>query len=184
MDGAQSPGPKAKAKAKAKGLAQGGSDGTWMLSEKIVTLNESMQRDAAVAEHIYETVEIADMLGVKSLTPGEDQDACYSLNGPPPERKKKGWKSKKEKNQKPFSLSESGGIGEVWERIQLVNPEFVQIREMKELDASGFLNRKYQRPTGYSAITRVHCGRLCLPCLLYTSPSPRDQRGSRMPSSA
>ena len=30
-------------------------------------------------------------------------------------------------------------------------------------------------------------GQLCvsvLPCLLYTSPSPRDQRGSRMPSSA
>ena len=25
---------------------------------------------------------------------------------------------------------------------------------------------------------------LCLGCLLYTSPSPRDQRGSRMPSSA
>ena len=23
-----------------------------------------------------------------------------------------------------------------------------------------------------------------VPCLLYTSPSPRDQRGSRMPSSA
>ena len=27
-------------------------------------------------------------------------------------------------------------------------------------------------------------GLLLLPCLLYTSPSPRDQRGSRMPSSA
>ena len=27
-------------------------------------------------------------------------------------------------------------------------------------------------------------GRLVIPCLLYTSPSPRDQRGSRMPSSA
>ena len=27
-------------------------------------------------------------------------------------------------------------------------------------------------------------GRLPTPCLLYTSPSPRDQRGSRMPSSA
>ena len=26
--------------------------------------------------------------------------------------------------------------------------------------------------------------RLMNPCLLYTSPSPRDQRGSRMPSSA
>ena len=39
----------------------------------------------------------------------------------------------------------------------------------------------------------VHAGTLCaviyffkndLNCLLYTSPSPRDQRGSRMPSSA
>jgi len=27
-------------------------------------------------------------------------------------------------------------------------------------------------------------GREAKPCLLYTSPSPRDQRGSRMPSSA
>ena len=27
-------------------------------------------------------------------------------------------------------------------------------------------------------------GRRNVPCLLYTSPSPRDQRGSRMPSSA
>ena len=27
-------------------------------------------------------------------------------------------------------------------------------------------------------------GGLLTPCLLYTSPSPRDQRGSRMPSSA
>ena len=26
--------------------------------------------------------------------------------------------------------------------------------------------------------------KLAFPCLLYTSPSPRDQRGSRMPSSA
>ena len=31
----------------------------------------------------------------------------------------------------------------------------------------------------------VHAaGSLVNPCLLYTSPSPRDQRGSRMPSSA
>ena len=30
-------------------------------------------------------------------------------------------------------------------------------------------------PTGQGSIS---------PCLLYTSPSPRDQRGSRMPSSA
>ena len=33
-------------------------------------------------------------------------------------------------------------------------------------------------PADNAWITRVS------PCLLYTSPSPRDQRGSRMPSSA
>ena len=31
-------------------------------------------------------------------------------------------------------------------------------------------------------LTNVHD--MTQPCLLYTSPSPRDQRGSRMPSSA
>ena len=31
----------------------------------------------------------------------------------------------------------------------------------------------------------IKAGRtIAKPCLLYTSPSPRDQRGSRMPSSA
>ena len=29
-----------------------------------------------------------------------------------------------------------------------------------------------------------HLQEQCVICLLYTSPSPRDQRGSRMPSSA
>ena len=33
-------------------------------------------------------------------------------------------------------------------------------------------------------IERINAGRVTWACLLYTSPSPRDQRGSRMPSSA
>ena len=33
----------------------------------------------------------------------------------------------------------------------------------------------------YAGTTAVECFGICL---LYTSPSPRDQRGSRMPSSA
>ena len=36
-----------------------------------------------------------------------------------------------------------------------------------------------EKPTNDSNITAHYIG-----CLLYTSPSPRDQRGSRMPSSA
>ena len=35
---------------------------------------------------------------------------------------------------------------------------------------------------GIAVLTKVY--NEFTPCLLYTSPSPRDQRGSRMPSSA
>ena len=35
----------------------------------------------------------------------------------------------------------------------------------------------------FNARTQDKAGKV-IPCLLYTSPSPRDQRGSRMPSSA
>ena len=35
-----------------------------------------------------------------------------------------------------------------------------------------------------SPVTETLQGKQLLICLLYTSPSPRDQRGSRMPSSA
>ena len=39
---------------------------------------------------------------------------------------------------------------------------------------------------GYAsvAIPEHHLINILLTCLLYTSPSPRDQRGARMPSSA
>ena len=40
-------------------------------------------------------------------------------------------------------------------------------------------SRIQQMPVNLIAIDEAHCI-----CLLYTSPSPRDQRGSRMPSSA
>ena len=41
-----------------------------------------------------------------------------------------------------------------------------------------FETGKSGRPRGKSSLNRPRS------CLLYTSPSPRDQRGSRMPSSA
>ena len=36
----------------------------------------------------------------------------------------------------------------------------------------------------YVLKAQIHAGGRGKACLLYTSPSPRDQRGSRMPSSA
>ena len=46
----------------------------------------------------------------------------------------------------------------------------------KKSDASGFLQTKWD------GAPSVICGKS--PCLLYTSPSPRDVEESRMPSSA
>ena len=37
---------------------------------------------------------------------------------------------------------------------------------------------------GHAGITQLEDDSHIFTCLLYTSPSPRDQRGSRMPSSA
>ena len=39
-------------------------------------------------------------------------------------------------------------------------------------------------PAGVLAVHREYLAAGADACLLYTSPSPRDQRGSRMPSSA
>ena len=59
--------------------------------------------------------------------------------------------------------------------------------DLKMLRASRF-NRLLQKPSVRECL--MNCGdarvdpALFHDCLLYTSPSPRDQRGSRMPSSA
>ena len=51
--------------------------------------------------------------------------------------------------------------------------DFVVVKNIEQAKFTGkkFQNKKYYRHTGH-------------PCLLYTSPSPRDRQKSRMPSSA
>ena len=48
----------------------------------------------------------------------------------------------------------------------------------------GWIERKDIRKELSSVAFDLEPGQYSQPCLLYTSPSPRDQRGSRMPSSA
>ena len=50
-------------------------------------------------------------------------------------------------------------------------------------DYEGF-RRSKSIPGERAGIRNGHTYTHCRDCLLYTSPSPRDQRGSRMPSSA
>ena len=73
-----------------------------------------------------------------------------------------------------------------------LNPE-VTLPEGRKLRAAGVLAPIVERNgrfelllTKRSSALKHHPGQIAFPggCLLYTSPSPRDQRGSRMPSSA
>ena len=51
------------------------------------------------------------------------------------------------------------------EQIRLIDPDFVQLAEMKDLDEQEIEPREYPRPAGYAATTRCHMGRLCVPVL-------------------
>ena len=57
-------------------------------------------------------------------------------------------------------------------RMQVIQPELKKIKE-KYKDQPQIINQKTMQLMKDNKV-----------CLLYTSPSPRDQRGSRMPSSA
>ena len=58
-------------------------------------------------------------------------------------------------------------------------------QRLEELDAPGkILNIIEDVVMGTCYFFGAEAARRRLRCLLYTSPSPRDQRGSRMPSSA
>ena len=52
----------------------------------------------------------------------------------------------------------------------------------KDALAQGWITSKHKQQL--PAVISVNDRRMNASCLLYTSPSPRDQRGSRMPSSA
>ena len=74
----------------------------------------------------------------------------------------------------------------------IINGEHLNMRENAGLfDLSAFQVFELQGPGAcdfaeYLAVNKVckGVGTSAYTCLLYTSPSPRDQRGSRMPSSA
>ena len=73
--------------------------------------------------------------------------------------------------------------------LSLGNDGVVAVAEMSMQCALRFADSLHQLAFSAEADEALPCNRQLLPfqllpCLLYTSPSPRDQRGSRMPSSA
>ena len=68
-------------------------------------------------------------------------------------------------------------------KADLVFPPHIEARFSKQARkfVSSLLRRRNERVTAAEAVKDLWFIDICL---LYTSPSPRDQRGSRMPSSA
>ena len=47
-----------------------------------------------------------------------------------------------------------------------MKPEFLTVTQISDLSEENFEEREYQRPVGYSATSRLHVGRLCVPVLI------------------
>ena len=65
--------------------------------------------------------------------------------------------------------------------LDVITPQVAlqaEIDEDTKLGKTAMMYRNAGKPMPRAAVCQ------CILCLLYTSPSPRDQRGSRMPSSA
>ena len=84
-------------------------------------------------------------------------------------------------------IAASFGIGMVHQEFRLI--ESFTIKDNLTLSKASIFNDNFKEAYDkYSEIFALNSNYLTpvneLSCLLYTSPSPRDQRGSRMPSSA
>ena len=76
-----------------------------------------------------------------------NEEACYHLN--PVDKLKE----------------DTDSLASLVDQLLLVNPESRAIAKISDLPPQEFAVRKYQRPAGYAATTRVHFGRLCIPIL-------------------
>ena len=85
-------------------------------------------------------------------------------------------------NAPAISSKNGTGIKEVLEQVVSMVPAPSVVTE-EPLQAS-IIDSWFDNYLGVVSLVRVVKGKISKGCLLYTSPSPRDKRQSRMPSSA
>ena len=62
-----------------------------------------------------------------------------------------------------LELSEQGALSNMVYKLLMLNPEFASIAQLWKLSERNCMERLLQRPVGYSATTRAHIGRMCVP---------------------
>ena len=148
-----------------------GERGNWarsifkVVDELIKHHVESSNQTFALALGSPKEPEVFDLLGTVRVATEEA-------------RRIKGLSSKKELTElivEMMDILERNGAARVrsWGRMDVL------LKVLDKATAAAMLYYLHRRPDFARRFVSE-----CLPCLLYTSPSPRDQRGSRMPSSA
>ena len=129
--------------------------------------------------------------GMKNLVPTIFYQLHHKMNG---EEAKDFFQFLKNENNTAIANQLNGlnpNEASVLERKNIVNDFAKKLFGNQRAGIEGFISQKNElRPDSSKALMTVantlvigHFSKL-ISCLLYTSPSPRDQRGSRMPSSA
>jgi len=117
------------------------------------SIAEQIDHFPSRVDRVDNTVELSDYFGMPKSWQGANSAPCYSLG---------------------FSLDLSdsemcketeSGLGPLLDKVLSANPAFAMITQLSELSEDNIEKREYQRPAGYSAYTRLHAGRLCVPVL-------------------
>ena len=139
------------------------------IDEEVRNVAEQIDYFERRCDRVAHTMEISDFLGWRggaaSLASAEAlkenvavspklQAPLYDLGPLPDHDAKEG-----------TAALEKEGLSGLIDRLHQVNPAFTVVTELCELDDENFEVRDYQRPPGYSATSRVHVGRLCVPTL-------------------
>ena len=93
-------------------------------------------------DRVCHSVEMGDYFGISTIA--RHSKPCYRL--PQQVSLKKG-RAQKDK------VADLSSLGPLLDQLNLINPDFITVREVNDLDESNFLPRPYQRPGGYSATT-------------------------------
>ena len=115
--------------------------GTMQMSDYFAWSGNPLEEDCKAEESLYKMSEVRR----------KAEKRCYQLDSAI--------------NLSHPDVKDGEGLSQMVDELLLLNPTFAQVTQIADMDADNFLMRENQRPAGYSATTRIHMGRLCVPAL-------------------
>ena len=125
------------------------TDVNFTIAESCAKLSEAVMHYGSHVDRINNTIEMEDYYDPQKVV----ENRCYDLIipdwaegvSPPP--------------------SGDASMEDLIHYVHHIDPTMVEFTDLSQLDEEVFARRENPRPTGYSAATRLHMGRLCVPIL-------------------